>query len=136
MAYTDNRVYKNEGKIEITPISDSKQEVNVNNTTLDTSNKHSKFNKKAHFKSQSNSKSSPTSKFKALAAMILGILATSFNNIGNNSILNPICNLDEILGSFQDAYVLETKPDGIYELEEGNQFNSTAICQPSEDLEG
>ena len=96
MTYTDDRVYKNPDKIEIVPISDSKQEVNVNNTTLDTSNKHSKFNKKVHFKSQSNSKSSPTSRFKALAAMVLGTVDISFNNIGNNSTLNSIGNLDEI----------------------------------------
>ena len=70
MTYADDRVYKNEDKIEIIPISDSKQEVNLNNTTLDISNKHSKFNKKVHFKSQTNSKSSLTSKFKALAAMV------------------------------------------------------------------
>ena len=94
MTYADDRVYKNEDKIEIVPISDNTQEVNLNNT----STRHSKSNKKVHFKSQSNSKSSSTSKFKALAAMVLGTLATSFETIGNNSTLNPIGNLDTILG--------------------------------------
>ena len=59
--------------------------------------------------------------------MVLGTLATSFDNIGNNSTLNPIGNLDEIPGPLQDTHVLETKPGVIYELGEDNPFNSTFL---------
>ena len=127
MTYADDRVYKNEDKIEIVPISDNKQEVNVSNSTLDTSTKHSKFNKKVYFKSQSNSKSSSTSKFKALAAIVLGALAVSFSNIGNNPTLKPIGILDEISGPMQDKYVLEHKPDVIYGLGKDNIFKSILL---------
>ena len=34
MTYADDRVYKNEDKIEIIPISDSSDNININNTTL------------------------------------------------------------------------------------------------------
>ena len=81
MTYADDRVYKNEEKIEIVPISDSNK-TNINNTTLE----HPiKSNRKVHFKSPS-----PTSKkIKALAAMVLGTMVSSFNTMIDNHTVNP-----------------------------------------------
>ena len=85
MTYADDRVYKNEEKIETVPISDSNK-ININNTTLDNS---IKSNKKVHFKSPS-----PTSKkIKALAAMVLGTMVSSFSAMINNHTVKPVTNV-------------------------------------------
>ena len=42
MTYTDDRIYKNEDKIEINPISNSLNTTNINNTTLEQSRKLNK----------------------------------------------------------------------------------------------
>ena len=61
MTYLDDRVYKSEDKIHIVSISDSIDSTNINNTTLN------KSDKKVHFKSTL----STSKKVKALETMIL-----------------------------------------------------------------
>ena len=110
MTYDDDRVYENEGKIEIVPItsSDSLNETNINNTL-----EHSiKSNKKVCFKSPSHA----SKKIKALATMVLGTMVSSFNIVIDNYTVNPIGITNEIPDPIHYTHVLETKLGIIDEL--------------------
>ena len=95
-------MYKSEDKIHIVPISDrvdNKDDKNINNVTLN------KSDKKVHFKSTL----STSKKIKALATIVLGTMASSFNTMINNHTIKLVGITNEIPGPVPDAHVLETK---------------------------
>ena len=99
MTYPDDRVYKSEDKIHIVSISDSIDSTNINNTTLN------KSDKKVHFKSTL----STSKKVKALATMVLGTMVSSFDTMINNHTIKPVGITNKIPGPVLDTHVLETK---------------------------